>query len=75
MSTSFILGVANASSVVMGKTIGSGDKRDAINIKNKLLFIYLILGITTATILLLIKNPLKVKANKLARYKFLLNIL
>ena len=58
MSTSFILGVANASSVVMGKTIGSGDKREAINIKNKLLFIYLILGITTATILLLIKNPL-----------------
>ena len=57
MSTSFILGVANASSVVMGKTIGSGDKDEAINIKNKLLFIYLILGITTASVLLLIKNP------------------
>ena len=56
MSTSFILGVANASSVVMGKTIGSGDKDEAINIKNKLLFIYLILGITTASVLLLIKN-------------------
>ena len=57
MSTSFILGVANASSVVMGKTIGSGDKDEAINIKNKLLFIYLILGITTASVLLLIKSP------------------
>ena len=57
MSTSFILGVSNASSVVMGKTIGSGDKDEAINIKNKLLFIYLILGITTASVLLLIKNP------------------
>ena len=57
MSTSFILGVANASSVIIGKTIGSGDKDEAINIKNKLLFIYLILGITTASVLLLIKSP------------------
>lgn len=57
MSTSFILGVANASSVVMGKTVGSGNKEEAIAIKNKLLFIYLILGITTASVLLIIKNP------------------
>lgn len=57
MSTSFILGVANASSVVMGKTVGSGDKKEAIAIKNKLLFIYLLLGISTASVLLLIKNP------------------
>ncbi|MGL5312142.1 MAG: MATE family efflux transporter [Peptostreptococcaceae bacterium] len=57
MSTSFILGVANASSVVMGKTVGAGNKEEAIAIKNKLLFIYLILGITTASVLLIIKNP------------------
>lgn len=58
MVTSFILGVSNASSVIMGKTIGTGDKEEAKYIKNKLLFIYLLLGIVTASILLLIKNPL-----------------
>ena len=58
MSTSFILGVANASSVIIGKTVGSNNKEEAISIKNKLLFIYLILGITTASLLLLIKKPI-----------------
>lgn len=58
MSTSFILGVANASSIVIEKTVGSGNKDEVISIKNKLLFIYLILGITTASVLFLIKNPI-----------------
>ncbi len=57
MVTSFILGVANASSVIMGKTVGSGNKNEAINIKNNLLLVYLVLGIISASILLLIKNP------------------
>lgn len=58
MSTSFILGVANASSVVIGKTVGAGDKERAVSQKNKLLFIYFLLGIITASVLLLIKNPI-----------------
>lgn len=57
MVTSFILGVANASSVIMGKTVGSGNKEEAVSIKNKLLYVYLGLGIVSACVLLLIKNP------------------
>lgn len=73
--TSFILGVANASAVIMGKTIGASKKEEATLIKNRLLFIYLALGILSAIVLLLIKNPIinlyniepstKIIANKL----------
>lgn len=55
--TSCILGVANASAVIIGKTVGASQKEEAIRIKNKFLFIYLILGILSATTLLLIKKP------------------
>ncbi len=58
MVTSFILGVANASAVIVGKTVGSGNKKEAMKIKNKLLFIYLILGISSTSVLFLIKDSI-----------------
>lgn len=56
MMTSFILGVSNASAVIIGKTVGAGDKKEAMRIKNKLMLIYLIFGIVSSSLLLMSKN-------------------
>lgn len=58
MVTSCILGISNASAVIIGKVIGSQDFAYAKECTKKLLRLYIIIGIVSAIILILVKNPI-----------------
>ncbi len=58
MASSFIMGVGNASAVIVGKVVGQNDVEYAKLVAKKLKMIYFWMGIVSAGILLLIKNPI-----------------
>ena len=58
MVTSVILGVSNASAVLVGKVVGQGDFALAKAQVKKLVHIYFYIGLACAAIILLIKEPI-----------------
>ena len=54
----FFVGICHACSIMTGKTIGEGDENGAYKLAKKFVIMTPIIGIITAGILFLIKNPL-----------------
>nr|WP_208458891.1 MATE family efflux transporter [Ruthenibacterium lactatiformans] len=57
MATSIILGVSNASAVLVGMLVGRGDYPYARACVNKLIQIYAVIGVVCAALLLAVKGP------------------
>ncbi len=57
LATVFIWGVASASAVLIGKTIGEGDERRAKSYSDTLQVICVIIGIFATTVILLLRLP------------------
>ena len=57
LSTIIIFGIANATAVIIGKQIGSGDKIGAKNYAFTIMVWSVILGILSAILIILLRNP------------------
>lgn len=57
LATSFILGIGNASAVIIGKVVGSNDRDYAKECAHKLMHLYFMVGIISAIVLIIVKNP------------------
>lgn len=58
LSTVVIQGVSQAGAIIISKTLGTGDRERAMKEGRRFLFLGLILGLISSTIILVIKNPI-----------------
>lgn len=58
MTQSFVIGVSSASAVIIGKTVGQGDLPRTAQYAHRLLWVYLVVGLTLASLILLLREPM-----------------